>query len=119
MAQSHRDLSGNVNLSANSCCCRFFSFISSIPITSSTNMHRTLTILLCLATLLPAAPAQQGATVAEQYLLQLTNQHRAEQGLAPLTWDPALARAARAHAQRISREPGPAEHQYSGEPDLL
>lgn len=63
-------------------------------------------------------PAQQGATPAEQYLLQLTNQHRAEHRLSPLAWDAALARAAHAHALVIAENPGPAEHQYPGEPDV-
>jgi hypothetical protein len=39
--------------------------------------------------------------------------------LPPLTWDPVLARAALLHAQRVAREPGPVEHQYPGEPDLM
>ena len=64
------------------------------------------------------APAQQGATVAEQYLLQLTNQHRAEHNLPPLAWDAALSRAAHAHALRIMQDGGIAQHQYPGEPDV-
>ncbi|WP_213804303.1 CAP domain-containing protein [Granulicella sp. dw_53] len=79
-------------------------------------MYRPLPIL-CLIALTSAAPAQQ--TIAERYLLQTANQHRAALHLGPLTWDPALALAAQRHAIRISREPGPAEHQYRGEPDLL
>jgi Cysteine-rich secretory protein family len=76
--------------------------------------------LLLLLFLAASANAQN---VAEQYLLRQTNQHRAEHHLAPLAWDPALARAARAHAlrivQEVNRRPGPAEHQYPGEPALL
>jgi hypothetical protein len=74
--------------------------------------------LLALLLLAPSAPAQQGATVAEQYLLQLTNQHRAEHNLPPLAWDAALARAAHAHALRIMQDGGVAQHQYPGEPDV-
>jgi Cysteine-rich secretory protein family len=74
--------------------------------------------LAALLLLIPFAHAQQGATVAEQYLFHAVNQHRAEHGLQPLTWDPALARAARGHAQIIMRNPPPAEHQYPGEPDM-
>ena len=74
--------------------------------------------LFALLLLAPSAPAQQGATVAEQYLLQLTNQHRAEHHLPPLAWDAALARAARAHALRIMQDGGIAQHQYPGEPDV-
>lgn len=81
-------------------------------------MHRLFILIAILVLLIPAAPAQQGATVAEQSLFALTNQHRAEHHLPALTWDPALARAAHNHAQVIAANPGPAEHQYPGEPDL-
>jgi hypothetical protein len=74
--------------------------------------------LLALLAILPSAQAQQGATVAEQYLLQLTNQHRAEHRLPPLAWDAALAHAAHAHALLIKQDGGIAQHQYPGEPDL-
>jgi len=74
-----------------------------------------LSLFLCI--LLTASANAQN--IAEQYLLQQVNQHRAEQRLAPLAWDATLARAARAHALLIARSPGPAEHQYPGEPDLL
>lgn len=77
----------------------------------------TLTLVALLA-IVPRAPAQQGATVAEQYLLQLTNQHRAEHRLPPLAWDTALAHAAHAHALLIMQDGGIALHQYPGEPDL-
>jgi uncharacterized protein YkwD len=81
-----------------------------------------LLLLLLLLVLFLAASAN-AQNVAEQYLLQRTNQHRAEHHLAPLAWDPALARAAQTHAlrivQEVNRRPGPAEHQYPGEPALL
>lgn len=69
--------------------------------------------------LMPAAIAQKTASSAEQALLQLANLRRAEHGLAPLALNPALTRAARAHAGVIIRYPAPAEHQYPGEPNLL
>lgn len=81
-------------------------------------MPRPLLLLAALTLLVPSLPAQRGATVAEQYLLQATNQHRAEHHLPALTWDAALARAARAHALVIAAHSGPAEHQYPGEPDV-
>jgi hypothetical protein len=77
----------------------------------------SLAVALALS-LTPYTQAQQGATVAEQYLLQMVNEHRAQQGLAPLAWDAALARAAHAHAVLIMQNPAPALHQYPGEPDL-
>lgn len=74
--------------------------------------------LIALLAVAPSTRAQQGATVAEQYLLQLTNQHRTEHGLPPLAWDTALAHAAHAHAILIMHNPAPALHQYPGEPDV-
>lgn len=62
--------------------------------------------------------AQSAAGPAAQWLFQTTNQHRAEHGLPPLAWDGALAHAAQAHAERMSREPGESQHQYPGEPNL-
>lgn len=81
-------------------------------------MRRLLILIAILTLVAPAVPAQQGATVAEQYLLQMTNQHRAEHHLPALAWDSALARAASNHARVIAAHPGPAEHQYPGEADL-
>jgi uncharacterized protein YkwD len=60
------------------------------------------------------ARAQQAA---EQQLMELTNADRAQQGLPPLKWDPALAQAASQHAQLMSQQPA-LSHQYPGEPDL-
>ena len=65
------------------------------------------------------AAAQLRPTPAEQTILQLTNQIRSEHHLTPLTWNPALARAARLHAAWILGDPGPSAHQYPGEPDLI
>ena len=79
-------------------------------------MHRLLPLLLALTLLTPPAHAQ---TPNEQLLLVLANQSRAEHNLPPLTWDPALARAAYAHLVFMARQGGPAEHQYPGEPDLV
>jgi hypothetical protein len=50
-------------------------------------------------------------------LVDLANRDRAAAGLNPLTWDPALAAAAYAHALRMVQE-GPISHRYGGEPDL-
>jgi Cysteine-rich secretory protein family len=58
----------------------------------------------------------QSQPAAEQ-LFTLANQSRAQAGLPPLTWDPALVTAAMKHCERMSVE-GPLEHQYPGELDL-
>jgi uncharacterized protein YkwD len=50
--------------------------------------------------------------------MQATNEDRAQHGLGPLRWDPALARAAQAHAYQMVRH-GELSHQYAGEPDLM
>jgi hypothetical protein len=85
---------------------------------------RAIVLILGLAiAVLPARAQQQlppGMTPSKQLIFQLLNQHRAENGLAPLTWDPALARAAQAHAQVMAQQGGTGiEHQYPGEADLM
>ena len=54
----------------------------------------------------------------EQQVVELANEDRAQQGLAPLRWDPALAQAAAEHAQLMAQQPS-LSHQYPGEPDLV
>src|ERR1700691_1312245 len=54
----------------------------------------------------------------EQQVMDLANADRAQQGLAPLKWDPALAQAAAEHAQLMAQQPA-LSHQYPGEPDLV
>jgi hypothetical protein len=82
-------------------------------------MHRILTTLLALTFLATTAFAQKDAPSAEQTLLQFINQHRGENDLQPLTIDPALTQAARAHAVLMSQQKGDAQHQYPDEPDLV
>ncbi len=80
---------------------------------------RTVWVAFAWLGMAMAAAGQQGATMpadAEQ-LLALTNQARAADGLGPLRWSPALAEAARGHAE-IMVESGALSHQYPGEPDL-
>jgi len=70
-----------------------------------------------LAATMAAIPAlaQQSA---EQQVVDLANEDRAQQGLAPLKWDPSLAQAAVEHAQLMAQQPA-LSHQYPGEPDLV
>jgi len=56
-------------------------------------------------------------TEAEQQLLDLANQARAQAGVPPLTSDPGLTRAARAHADLMAEEQR-LSHQFIGEPTL-
>jgi hypothetical protein len=71
---------------------------------------------MALAATMLAMPAlaQQSP---EQQVVDLANADRAQQGLAPLKWDPALAQAASEHAQLMAEQPA-LSHQYPGEPDL-
>jgi Cysteine-rich secretory protein family len=57
-------------------------------------------------------------SIEARQLMAATNEDRTQNGLGPLKWDPALARAAQEHAQRMVRE-GALSHQYSGESDLV
>jgi hypothetical protein len=65
-----------------------------------------------------AVPMRLNGQQAEQLeIMQATNQDRAEHGLGPLKWDPALAQAAQAHAELMAQQ-AELSHQYPGEPDL-
>ena len=50
-------------------------------------------------------------------LMEATNQDRAQHGLGPLKWDPALARAAQRHADLMVGQRA-LSHQYPGEAEL-
>ena len=82
-------------------------------------LRRSLIVLFGLLMAAAAARAQADASPAEKALLQMANQVRAERGVAPLTWNSALARAAKVHARRVVAESGQLEHQYPGETDLI
>jgi hypothetical protein len=82
-------------------------------------VQRSLVALFVLLMVASGGMAQGDASPAERALLQMANQVRAEHGVAPLAWNSALARAARAHAKRVVSEPGELEHQYPGEADVI
>jgi uncharacterized protein YkwD len=75
------------------------------------------------ATLRPAAATAPDTSfgaydsAAEQQLLELANQARAQAGAPPLTIDAGLSRAARAHAQEMLAAQQ-LSHQFAGEPSL-
>ncbi len=75
------------------------------------------TALAATMVVMAAAPASAQQS-AEQQVMELANADRAQQGLAPLKWDPALAQAALAHVQVMAEQPA-LSHQYAGEPDLV
>jgi uncharacterized protein YkwD len=76
-------------------------------------------VLASLAITASSASSQANGSPDEQALLQLANQARAQHHLPPLTWDSALAIAARNHLRWVIRNPGELSHQYPGEPDLV
>src|SRR5271170_3501284 len=93
---------------------------------SKTGALRTglaLWTLLMGACLIPTALRALHAVITQQpdemaqKIFNLTNRDRAAHGLPPLHWDPALAAAAAAHADRMKEEKA-LSHQYPGEPDL-
>jgi hypothetical protein len=76
-------------------------------------------ILICAAIAMPPLrPQLQAQQPDEQLLLDAVNKDRADHGLPPLKWDPALAQAAKLHAQWMSGQ-STLSHQYQGEPDLV
>ena len=81
--------------------------------------YQVLTVvLLMLATSssqTSPAPAAQFDAAAEAQLVQLINQTRSQQGLAPLTVDERLTRAARKHTQLMVQHLA-LSHQFDGEP---
>jgi hypothetical protein len=83
------------------------------------NVRSRLFLTCLLLALASSGFAQARPSPAEQALLQMANQARAQHGAAPLQWDASLARAARAHVVYIVRESGELSHQYPGEPDLV
>ena len=79
---------------------------------------KTGTCILAFACLLGVACRAHAQSAEARELMQATNRDRAQHGLEPLRWDPALARAAQAHASQMVRH-GELSHQYLGEPALV
>ena len=81
-------------------------------------ISKTGTCIFAFACLLGVACRTHAQSAEARELMQATNQDRAQHGLEPLRWDPALARAAQAHASQMVRH-GELSHQYAGEPALV
>ena len=81
-------------------------------------ISKTGTCILAFACLVGMACRTHAQAAEAGQLMQATNQDRAQHGLEPLRWDPALARAAQAHADQMVRH-GELSHQYDGEPELV
>ena len=67
------------------------------------------------ATAVKAAPAKPSP--AEQAIFDFVNRERASRNLSPLQWNPALAAAARLHAQKMAQA-DTLSHQFPGEADM-
>jgi hypothetical protein len=76
------------------------------------------TCILVFACLIAMTCRAYAQSAEASQLMQATNEDRAQHGLEPLRWDPALARAAQAHADQMARH-GELSHQYAGEPELV
>ena len=86
------------------------------PKTSRANMAH-IRRLLVVAVVANAVSVHAQIADDAHRIFDLTNQDRQEQGLPSLRWDPALAQAAQAHADRMAPE-RTLSHQYPGEPEL-
>lgn len=73
--------------------------------------------ILFVPALLSAQTGQDDLRGDAEQVFALANQARAEAGVGPLRWDPALAAAALAHCRRMVME-GPIAHRYGGEADV-
>jgi len=82
-------------------------------------ISRALAFLLFLGLTLssPGAFAQKNTSQAARELFDAANRERREQGLPTLRWNPALADAARRHAQLLAEHKS-LSHQFPDEPSL-
>ena len=78
---------------------------------------RLVLAIFAVAALSFSAQSKAQTDDRAQEILSLTNQDRADHGLKPLAWNPALASAAAAHTERMANEKS-LSHQYPGEPDV-
>ena len=95
------------------------SCILRVYIHQSMQQSRSITFLVFLGLVLsvPRAVAQKNASPAERQLFDPVNRERSAKGLPTLRWNPALADAARRHAQLLAENKS-LSHQFSGEPSL-
>jgi hypothetical protein len=85
-----------------------------IIVRKGNGMRFVMATLMVILTAVPVL-AQESA---EQQVLELANADRAQQGIPPLKWDPALAQAASDHAELMAQQAA-LSHQYPGEADLV
>jgi len=64
------------------------------------------------------AQSDQYLQTESQQLVALANRARAQAGVPPVKWDPALAQAALKHTRRMVSEGGAIQHDYPGELEL-
>jgi len=78
---------------------------------------KTGTCILAFACLVGMTSRAHGQSTEARQLIDATNNDARSMALKPLQWDPALARAAQAHAEQMVQH-GELSHQYPGEPAL-
>ena len=78
----------------------------------------SVVVLLSGGAKLAIAQSDEYLQAESQQLFTLANQARAQAGVSPLKWDPALAQAALKHTRRMVSEGGAIQHNYPGELDL-
>ncbi|MFO0965399.1 MAG: CAP domain-containing protein [Gemmataceae bacterium] len=64
----------------------------------------TAFVLSAASGVFPADEIKIDIAAAEKKVLELTNAERAKEGLKALTWNPVLAKVARAHAQNMAKQ---------------
>jgi uncharacterized protein YkwD len=80
-------------------------------------MRKNLTVFLMLVAFCLPTRAQGSSTPAERSLFEAMNHERKVHGLRALTWDEALATAARSHAHEMAKRQA-VEHNFPGAPTL-
>jgi hypothetical protein len=78
-------------------------------------LFSTAIIILIGGAEVATAQSDQYLQAESQQLVALANQARAQVGVLPLKWDPALAQAALKHTRRMVSEGGAIQHDYPGE----
>ena len=85
---------------------------------AAANKPSPIVTLKSISAIAPDIPFGDYDPQAEQLLLHLANQARAQAGAPPLTLDAGLSRAARRHAEKMVAE-RQLSHRFQGEPSLL
>jgi hypothetical protein len=92
-------------------------FPRDLPMPVRSFLLAVVSAILLVPALVRAQAGQDNLRGDAEQIFALGNQARAEAGVSPLRWDPALAAAALAHCRRMVME-GPIAHRYGSEADV-